>query len=179
MIKLVKLSDKRYEVFLDNGDCLGDFSRNEVGVDPFRFFPIQFRYNIAWTSALLRALSDALSNTNATTTEATMKTDKNLKDFWIEQAAWSEKTFGPTSERGPLGPLKHLAKEVQEVIKDPSDLMEFVDCLFLVLDATRRAGFTYDQLVEGAFKKLDINKARVWKTTGNPDEPIEHDRSKD
>lgn len=32
--------------------------------------------------------------------------------FWERQAEWSEKTFGNDTERGPVGPLKHLALEV-------------------------------------------------------------------
>jgi hypothetical protein len=45
--------------------------------------------------------------------------------FGPAQAEWSQATFGPDNERGPIGPLKHLAKEVAEVMQDPTDLMEF------------------------------------------------------
>ena len=103
-----------------------------------------------------------------------------MERFWDELMAWSDATFGTPAERGPLGPLKHLLKEIeQEVIPNPTDLIEYVDCLFLVLDATRRAGFTYDQLMEGAFAKLIINKTRTWPKPKGADQPIEHDRSKD
>lgn len=102
-----------------------------------------------------------------------------LNAFWKAQAAWSQATFGLDSERGPIGPLKHLAKEAAEAQKDPTDLMEFVDCLFLTFDATRRAGFTFDQLCEAAWKKLEINKARQWTKPTKGDEAVEHDRSKD
>jgi ParB family transcriptional regulator, chromosome partitioning protein len=104
---------------------------------------------------------------------------KTLELFWKEQADWSQATFGLDSERGPIGPLKHLAKEAVEAQKDPTDLMEFVDCLFLTFDATRRAGFTYEQLLEGAWRKLEINKARQWTKPAKGDEPVEHDRSLD
>ncbi len=98
--------------------------------------------------------------------------------FWNEQGEWSEATFGTTAERGPIGPLKHLLKEVDETIAKPEDLEEYADLGFLVVDATRRAGFTYDQWLEKMFEKLEKNKKRTWiKTAG--DEPIEHDRSKD
>ena len=36
------------------------------------------------------------------------------QQFWNEQGEWSQKTFGLDSERGPLGPLKHLEKEARE-----------------------------------------------------------------
>lgn len=103
--------------------------------------------------------------------------DLNLYEFWKQQAAWSEATFGTTAERGPLGPLKHLVKEVQEVIKDPTDIVEFADCLFLIFDSARRAGFTYEQFVEAAWKELEINKARKWQPIVSGDEPVEHDRT--
>lgn len=96
--------------------------------------------------------------------------------FWPAQAEWSQNTFGPDNERGPIGPLKHLAKEVAEVMQDPTDLMEFVDCLFLIFDSTRRAGFTFEELRDAAWKKLEINKARKWQTPPKGDEAIEHVR---
>jgi hypothetical protein len=100
----------------------------------------------------------------------------SLEAFWRQQAAWSQATFGPDSERGPIGPLKHLAKEVAEVMQDPTDLMEFVDCLFLIFDSTRRAGFTFAELRAAAWKKLEINKARKWQAPPKGDEAIEHVR---
>jgi hypothetical protein len=102
-----------------------------------------------------------------------------MHDFWMQQAAWSVATFGTSEERGPIGPLKHLAKEVQECIAKPTDLEEYADLLFLAFDATRRAGFTYDDLRDAAFRKLAKNKARVWPKPTAGDQPIEHDRSYD
>jgi hypothetical protein len=37
-----------------------------------------------------------------------------LGEFANAQMDWSEKTFGPKEHRGPIGPLKHLAKEAVE-----------------------------------------------------------------
>lgn len=102
-----------------------------------------------------------------------------LATFWTEQAEWSQATFGADNERGPIGPLKHLAKEVAEVMQDPTDLMEFVDCLFLIFDSTRRAGFTFEELRKAAWEKLAINKARKWQTPPKGDEAIEHVRDDD
>ena len=101
---------------------------------------------------------------------------RDLRAFHAAQAEWSQATFGTDAERGPLGPLKHLEKEAREAQKDPKDIMEFVDCLFLTFDASRRAGFTYEQLLVAAWKKLEMNKARTW-PKGKPDEAVEHDRS--
>lgn len=102
---------------------------------------------------------------------------RSLFDFWCQQAEWSRKTFGTDQERGPLGPLKHLAKEVQEVLNDPTDSMEYADLLFLVFDAARRSGLTYRGLLDLCFKKLEINKSREWQKPTSPDEAVEHVRT--
>lgn len=117
----------------------------------------------------------------------------NLEQFWKDQAAWSQATFGTDAERGPLGPTKHLAKEVlSELLCLPRDqvvqvlekvdasgvdmqLGEFVDCQFLIFDACRRAGFTYEQLVAACFAKLEVNKARKWGKASTT-EAVEHIR---
>lgn len=64
----------------------------------------------------------------------------NFADHIEQQIAWSEATFGPRSERGPVGPLRHLLKELKEIEADPTDIMEWVDASFLVIDASWRAG---------------------------------------
>jgi hypothetical protein len=64
-----------------------------------------------------------------------------------EKAAWSLATFGSVAERGPKGPLNHLLKELEELRDNPRDLMEYVDCLFLIDDAAMRANERdYDNL---------------------------------
>ncbi len=191
MIYLKQLTKARYDVFVTHGNkCIGDFSHLEDGY--FYFFPIHVSHNSGWSEGLMKAISTELANVNREwdeqvardlATPESMETKpiqpKTMHSFWEQQAEWSEATFGPTAERGPIGPLKHLAKEVQEVLKDPTDIMEFADCLFLVFDATRRAGFTFDQLRDAAFTKLEINKSRHWPKPSKGDEAVEHDRSKD
>jgi hypothetical protein len=102
--------------------------------------------------------------------------DGKLSGFWKAHSAWSQATFGSDSERGPIGPLKHLAKEAVEAQEKPDDLEEYADCLFLTFDATRRAGFTLEQLTEACFKKLEKNKKRKW-GPATKDGAVEHDRS--
>ena len=96
-------------------------------------------------------------------------------EFANAQAEWSQATFGLDTERGPQGPLKHLAKEVQECLADPTDRMEYADLLFLVLDASRRANIPASELLDSCFEKLEINKARTWSKPSS-DEPVEHVR---
>lgn len=109
-----------------------------------------------------------------------------LHDLARDQSAWSQRTFGTDAERGPIGALKHLQKEAKEA--EQACIMnagpggdrgiiaeEMADCLLLLLDASRRAGFTPLELLRAAEQKMAINKARVWlKTVG--DVPTEHVR---
>lgn len=105
----------------------------------------------------------------------------DLEDFWIAQADWSRATFGSDQERGPMGPVKHLQKEVLETLHEleNGDLfqakLELVDCLFLVFDAARRAGYSVTTLTQAAFEKLDINKSMEW-VKQDSNEPMEHKR---
>ncbi|MEO5927679.1 MAG: dATP/dGTP pyrophosphohydrolase domain-containing protein, partial [Patescibacteria group bacterium] len=78
-----------------------------------------------------------------------------------EQAEWSQRTFGTDAERGPTGPLEHLAEEACEAIQNPSDVTEYADCLLLVLDAARRARFCASALLAAACEKLAVNKQRT------------------
>lgn len=76
-----------------------------------------------------------------------------------QHAEWSDRQFGDV---GPVGPLKHLAKEAIEAAEAPDDISEFADILMLVWDATRRAGFSDEQLAEAVAEKLERNKRRAW-----------------
>lgn len=96
-----------------------------------------------------------------------------MEYLWKYIATWSRATFGSDKDRGPLGPLNHLKKEVDEVILDPLDLYEYADCLILIFDAARRAGFTYEDLQWAAIRKMDINTTRRWPAVSG-DEVAEH-----
>lgn len=76
-----------------------------------------------------------------------------------EHAEWSQVTFGNV---GPIGPLKHLRREVLEVIVKPHDLTEWADMQFLMWDAQRRAGITDEQITLAMIEKLAVNKLREW-----------------
>lgn len=76
-----------------------------------------------------------------------------------DHAEWSQATFGNV---GPIGPLKHLAKEAMEAAAAPDDLSEWADMQFLLWDAQRRAGITDEQITQAMIEKLAVNKARQW-----------------
>lgn len=83
-----------------------------------------------------------------------------LDRLGLEIARWSDRTFG--YNRHPNGCIAHLQEEVAELKKEPGDLMEYADCLMLLLDAARQAGYTPEHLVNATWAKLDINRQRKW-----------------
>lgn len=74
-------------------------------------------------------------------------------------AAWSQETFGDV---GPIGPLKHLAKEALEAAAAPDDLSEWAGLQFLLWDAQRRAGISDGEITAAMEEKLKVNMARQW-----------------
>ena len=97
-----------------------------------------------------------------------MLTDlKKLNDFIAERNEFSSKTFGTPEVRDCIAPLKHLQEEVQELIDNPTDTMEWADCFLLLLDASWRKGYSIDDLIDFGRKKLEINKKRTWKLKEN------------
>lgn len=120
-----------------------------------------------------------------------------MEDLIEDQTNFSRKFFGPDSVRGPYGPLKHLAKEVvieclgldkdrfnnflkkeSETILEhkPVELYELADCLILLLDSSRRAGFDFWDLVDAAKAKMVENWTRKWPEfdPNNVNEAVEH-----
>jgi len=94
-------------------------------------------------------------------------------NFLNDQKTWSNETFGSVNKRGPIGPIKHLKLEVEELLNEPFDLMEYADCLLLIIDASRRAGYSFEMLARAANEKLQINKMRHYPKP-NGDEPSLH-----
>ncbi|HDO7098581.1 TPA: DUF550 domain-containing protein [Klebsiella pneumoniae] len=84
---------------------------------------------------------------------------KDREQVRREHAEWSQATFGNV---GPVGPLKHLAKEAMEAAAEPDDLSEWADMQFLLWDAQRRAGITDEQITQAMIDKLAVNKQREW-----------------
>lgn len=97
----------------------------------------------------------------------------DLEFLIADQSSWSQATFGTDQERGPVGALRHLAREATEAAEQPDDIMEYADCLLLILDASRRSGFGFAKVVKAAIEKMKVNKAREWPKPTS-DQPVEH-----
>lgn len=127
----------------------------------------------------------------------------SMETFWVLRNQWSERTFGSVATRGPLGPLKHLAKETSECIAAVEKLHdmlddsgkpvvdtnvalrasaelrdEIADLLFLVFDVAHRCGLSYTQLRRAVTAKLVKNRARKWGPASSTD-AVEHIRESD
>ena len=93
--------------------------------------------------------------------------------LYKQHSFWSQQTFGSDGTRGPLGPIRHLIKEAQELEQSPTDRMEYADCLLLLMDSSRRAGINFGEVIEAGIEKLRINKLRDWPESIK-DQPVEH-----
>lgn len=106
--------------------------------------------------------------------------DNNLalrfRETLTAQATWSEKTFGPGDRT--LAVIKHIMKELEEIHKDPEDIIEWVDVLQLAFDGARRAGHEIDDILKAYIEKQQVNEKRNWPNwkTHPTDEPMEHIR---
>jgi hypothetical protein len=76
-----------------------------------------------------------------------------------EIGVFTEKTFPDATARSKA---LHMAEEAQEAAADPADVLEWADCMILLLDAARKAGFSTDDIFQAVLKKMDINKQRTW-----------------
>jgi hypothetical protein len=96
----------------------------------------------------------------------------NLTNYVVDQREWSKRTFGPG--RRTMGLTRHIEKEIEEIRKDPLDLMEWVDVVILALDGAWRAGHSPDAIADALLLKQDLNMRRTWPKGMGEDEPTEH-----
>lgn len=142
---------------------------NRFGVK--RLVEIWEQHNVdvrAWHGAVKAAYEARIATLEAQLAEA-----ERRGAIRAEHAEWSQKSFGDVSA---VGPAKHLAKEAMEVAADPNDIMEHVDCQFLLWDMQRRAGFTDAEIIAAMAKKMPILKSRKYPPP-KEGEPREHERA--
>lgn len=92
------------------------------------------------------------------------------------QRNFSLKTFGPG--RRTEGVIDHISKELGEIRKDPTDLMEWIDVILLACDGAWRAGHSPEDIAAALDAKLTKNENRDWPDwrTADPNKAIEHVR---
>ena len=97
-----------------------------------------------------------------------------MRDYLQRHRAWSQRTFGEGPR--PVGIVKHIAKELDEILRDPNDLEEWIDVVILALDGATRQGYRADEIMDMLEYKQAKNQTRVYHQT-SPDEPSEHVRN--
>lgn len=97
-----------------------------------------------------------------------------LADVLITQIDWSRRTFG--EGKRTAGITAHIAKELDEIRADPSDLTEWIDVIILAMDGYWRHGGMPANLLEDIRRKQAINLARRYPKPTTQDEPVEHIR---
>lgn len=86
---------------------------------------------------------------------------------------WTFDTAGPGLRTEGL--LTHIAKESDEIRKDPTDRKEWIDIILLGMDGYYRTGGTHWTLIEDLIEKIEKILRRKWaKVSG--DQPMEHTR---
>lgn len=94
--------------------------------------------------------------------------------FVKRQKKWSKATFGDGQRT--VGIIKHISKELQEILYNPDDALEWIDVIILAFDGAWRAGLTPRQLQAALEYKQLVNRRRKWPPPGPADEPNEHVR---
>jgi NTP pyrophosphatase (non-canonical NTP hydrolase) len=98
---------------------------------------------------------------------------KTLDEYQAEIGAWGDKTF-PNSTIGSV--CSHLAEEVGEFLDaylhgDDGQEEEAADVLLLLLHYAHKTGVS---LYDVAERKMEVNRARTWKTEPEPGGHFKH-----
>jgi hypothetical protein len=94
----------------------------------------------------------------------------DINDLQHDLKTWTEKQF---PQRTTNSILAHLRKETTELEEDSQDIMEYADCMMLLLDAASYNGIHASDILRACYDKLEINKARKWGNV-NSDGFVEH-----
>ena len=96
----------------------------------------------------------------------------DLNDLQFDLNKWTAEQFAGQ----PLsGKFAHLRKEINELEKEPKDVMEYADCYMLLIDIAGKNGVFLSDIHRAAGEKLEINKCRDWGKP-NSDGSVEHVR---
>lgn len=121
------------------------------------------------TTGRSNRLLDALMPLHASL-EAGIKVG-SLIELQKQVGDWQVATFpGQTVQ----GKIKHLIKEANELLDDPSDEVEMADVLILLIGIAKLQGVTVEHLVEVAWAKFERAKKRKWPTMPDADGVFHH-----
>ena len=95
-----------------------------------------------------------------------------LRTYLSFQRTWSLRTFG--AGRRTVGITAHVAKELDEIRANPTDLEEWIDVMILAFDGYWRHGGTPEELLPRLRAKQLTNFTRHWPAPQPEDQPTEH-----
>lgn len=106
--------------------------------------------------------------------DASKDTDITMAQCITRQRDWALKTFGPGDHSEGL--LKHIKKEVIEIMEDTSETEEWVDIIILAIEGAWRTGASPKEVVQWFDMKMSKNERRQWPDIGelSTGVPIEH-----
>jgi len=102
--------------------------------------------------------------------------ENKLEAYLIRQWEWSRRTFGEGGRT--KGILAHIRKELEEIEREPTDLLEWADVIVLALDGFWRHGGKPEDVMRVLQVKQNKNFAREWPAPKSEDEPVEHVRAR-
>lgn len=100
-----------------------------------------------------------------------------LYEYLHRQKEWSLNTFGPgDSVEKHEGLIVHICKELDEIMDDPSDTVEWIDVAILALEGALRSKDSVAEVIDEMITKQLVNENRIWPNWEEvePGVPIEH-----
>jgi len=85
-----------------------------------------------------------------------------MKDLFNEMGQFSIEVFSEAKSIHHIMKLKH---EADEVLENPNDINEYVDCLLALYAAMYKSGFIYEDILSSARDKFEVLKSRDWVVT--------------
>jgi hypothetical protein len=108
-----------------------------------------------WKAVKLESQDDFKDGVKA----ALQLTGETMRDVFIRMDEFARKTFPKATAEHHILKLK---QEVDEVLQDPTNPIEYADCLLALFGAAAKAGFTFDDLIKHSIEKLNVVKSREW-----------------
>jgi hypothetical protein len=101
----------------------------------------------------------------------------NFITYIQDHIEWSFRVFGGSVSTERL--TNHIRKELDEIVAAPYDVEEWADVIILALDGAWRAGYSAEEICRALDVKQQKNKARTFIVPTDPNQPAEHDRTKE
>lgn len=97
--------------------------------------------------------------------EENQRKDQRMYSSWDDLqekiAKWSSETFGD-KQGDPSIIFPKLLEEIEELKENTNDIIEFADCIMILLDIAYIKGISASEIYKAMEKKYLINCSRTW-----------------